>query len=211
VGSVTAITRALLVRHGESTWNAERRWQGQSDPPLSERGERQARNAALVARHHGPFDLVVTSTLERARHTGELIASVLGVPLGPASEGLSERSAGEWEGLTRSEIEAAFPGFLAEDRRPPGYELDGTIVERSSIALQLIHTDHPGAKVLVVSHGGIIHALERAGSDDQGWRRLDNLTGRWFDVTGRDVVPVGDRVSLIPDGGPLLPPDRNYA
>jgi broad specificity phosphatase PhoE len=201
----------LLVRHGESTWNAVRRWQGQADPPLSERGERQARNAALAARHHGPFDVIVTSMLQRARRTGELISSGLGVQLGTAISGLSERSAGEWEGLTRGEIEGQFPGFLAEDRRPPGYESDASIVERSAEALRLIQVDHPGATVLVISHGGIIHALERAWSDDEGWQRLDNLTGRWFDVSGEHIAPVGERVALVADGGPPSPPDRSYA
>ena len=64
----------------------------------------------------------------------------------------------------------------------------------------------------MVSHGGIIHALERAYSGDDGWQRLDNMTGRWFDVTDRSIVPIDERVALVPDGGPSIPPpDRNYA
>jgi broad specificity phosphatase PhoE len=203
-------TRVLLVRHGESTWNAERRWQGQADPPLTDRGERQARNAASVAHEHGPFDGVITSTLQRARRTGELISAGLGLTLGPAVRALSERSAGEWEGLTRGEIEERFPGYLAADRRPPGYEPDLSIVERSTDALRTIGVDHPGATVLAVSHGGIIHALERAWSGDS-WQRLDNLTGRWFEVSSDRIEPVGERVALVVDGGPQLSPDRSYA
>jgi len=114
----------LVVRHGESTWNAVRRWQGQADPPLSERGETQARRGALAAPEHGPFDAIVTSTLQRARLTGELIASALALPMLAADAELSERSAGEWEGLTRAEIERDFPGYLADDKRPAGYESD---------------------------------------------------------------------------------------
>lgn len=206
------IGRMLVVRHGESTWNAVRRWQGQADPPLSDRGESQARRGALAAPEHGSFDAIVTSTLQRAYRTGELIASALDVPLlNPVSE-LSERSAGEWEGLTRAEIEQSFPGYLDEDRRPVGYESDASIVTRSSRALQRLAADQASRTLLVISHGGIIHALERAHSDDDGWRRLDNLTGRWFDVTPTRILPIGNRIALVPDGGPAIPPpETGYA
>jgi broad specificity phosphatase PhoE len=204
--------RMLVVRHGESTWNAVRRWQGQADPPLSERGENQARRGALAAPEHAPFDGVVTSTLQRAHRTGELIATGLSVPVLGTDEGLSERSAGEWEGLTRAEIEDRFPGYLAADKRPDGYESDASIVERSSNALRRLAAEHADQTLLVVSHGGIIHALERAHSGDDGWQRLDNLTGRWFEVNSEAIVPVGGRVALVPDGGPAIPPpDLGYA
>jgi len=202
----------LVVRHGESTWNAVRRWQGQSDPPLSERGEHQARRAAIAAPDHGSFDAVVTSHLRRARRTGSIIADSLGVELLDAEPGLAERSAGEWEGLTRAEIERRNPGFLAQRRRPPGYESDESIVERSSAALRGLAERHGSAALLVISHGGIIHALERAGSGDREWRRLDNLTGVWFAVRHDRIVAEGNRVALVPDGGPAIPPpDAGYA
>lgn len=205
-------TRILMVRHGESTWNAVRRWQGQADPPLSERGENQARRAALAAPDHAEFDLIVTSALERARRTGELIAEGLGVALGPGLTGLSERSAGEWEGLTRGEIEDRYPGFLGREDRPPGYEGDESVVARATAALRSLASDHAGSTVLVVSHGGVIHSLERHASGGDGWQRLDNLTGRWFEVSGDTLRPVGDRIALVPDGGPAIPPpDRGYA
>lgn len=206
------VGRMLVVRHGESTWNAVRRWQGQADPPLSERGETQARRGALAAPEHGPFDAIVTSTLQRAHRTGELIASALALPMLAADAELSERSAGEWEGLTRAEIERDFPGYLADDKRPAGYESDASIVERSSRALRRLAVDHSDRTLLVVSHGGIIHALERAHSGDDGWQRLDNLTGRWFEVTAEGIVPIGARIALVPDGGPAIPPpDAGYA
>ena len=202
----------LVVRHGESTWNAVRRWQGQADPPLSQRGEIQARRAAIAAKDHGAFDAVVTSTLRRAHQTGSLIAAGLGIPMLEPLTGLSERSAGDWEGLTRGEIEERFPGYLDDGRRPPGYESDQAIVERSSDALSTLASVHGERRLLVVSHGGIIHALERAHSGADGWQRLDNLTGRWFDASADAVVPVGQRVALVPDGGPAIPPpDPGYA
>jgi broad specificity phosphatase PhoE len=205
-------TPLLMVRHGESTWNAVRRWQGQADPPLSDRGENQARRAAIAAPDHASFDLVVTSSLQRARLTGELIAQALNVAIAPPISGLSERAAGEWEGLTRSEIEAAYPGYLDAGDRPPGYETDESIVERARAALEALAVEHAGRTVLVVSHGGIIHALERAHSGDEAWQRLDNLTGRWFEATDAGIEPTGSRVALVPDGGPAIPPpDPSYA
>ncbi len=201
----------LIIRHGESTWNAVRRWQGQADPPLTERGEGQARRAGDAAQAHGPFDFVATSTLQRARRTGELIAQGLGIEMLDGEDGLSERSAGEWEGLTRSEIEERFPGYLENDQRPPGYEPDESIIERSSAALRDLAATHAGSRLLVVSHGGIIHALERAHADTGKWERLDNLTGRWFNVGDTAIEPTGKRIALVSDGGPPAPPDRSYA
>ncbi len=205
-------TRVLLVRHGESTWNAVRRWQGQADPPLTERGEAQASRGATAATEHGPFDAVVTSTLRRASRTGEIIAAELGVPMLEAMDGLIERAAGEWEGLTRSEINERFPGFLSHDRRPAGYETDESIVARAGSAFASLAMAQPGATVLGVSHGGVIHALERVHDGGGGWQRLDNLTGRWFEIDQDGWRSVGERVALVPDGGPNLPPpDKHYA
>jgi broad specificity phosphatase PhoE len=204
-------TRILLVRHGESTWNAVRRWQGQADPPLTERGEAQASRAAVAAAEHGPFDVVVTSTLQRAAHTGEIIANLVGLPIADRLNALAERDAGEWEGLTRVEIEEHFPRFLEEDRRPGGYESDESVVARAGVALRDLATSHAGNSVLAVSHGGVIHALERAHDGDEGWQRLDNLTGRWFEVDDAGWRPVGKRIALVPDGGPNIPPpDKHY-
>ncbi|MEP6297318.1 MAG: histidine phosphatase family protein [Ilumatobacter sp.] len=204
-------TRILLVRHGESTWNAVRRWQGRSDPPLTPRGEAQAARAALAAVDQGPFDVVVTSTLRRASRTGEIIASARELPIADGIDAISERSAGEWEGLTRTEIEERFPGFLADHRRPPGYEADDSVVARAGPALNDPAERFPGQTVLAVSHGGVIHALERAHEGEGGWQRLDNLTGRWFEVDDSGWRPTGKRVALVPDGGPNIPPpDKNY-
>ena len=204
-------TRVLMIRHGQSTWNAVRRWQGQADPPLSERGEAQASRAAAAAADHGPFDLVVSSTLQRAFRTGEIIAEQAGLLIGERFMGLAERDAGEWEGLTRSEIEERFPGFLAEDHRPAGYETDESVVARASVSLLGLVDTHAGRTVLAVSHGGVIHALERAHEGDGAWQRLDNLTGRWFEVDADGWRPVGKRIALVPDGGPNIPPpDKHY-
>lgn len=207
-------TRLLLVRHGESTWNAIGRWQGRADPPLSQAGEAQARAAVAGVMAHGPFAAVATSTLHRARHTGELIAANASIELLEPFEDLVERSAGEWEGLKRAEIEERYPGWLDEQRRPPGYEPDDEIIERAVRALRVIEGRCRGSNVLVVSHGGVINALERRVGEP--WRQLTNLEAQWFefdlDADHRaGVVPVGERVHLLARDAIAVETDSRYA
>ncbi len=191
-------TSFFIVRHGESTWNAARRWQGRSDPPLSERGEAQARAGAARIDVLGPLDGIVTSTLARALRTGTVIADVAGLALDDPLAELAERSAGPWEGLTRDEIEEQFPGFLADGSRPDGYESDESVVARALGAIELLAADRPDGRWLVVSHGGVIHALERyAEPADDGWQRLDNLEGRWFEFAEGELRERGPRIHLL--------------
>ena len=184
-------TRFLLVRHGQSTWNAIGRWQGRADAPLSPVGEDQAREAAVELAALGPFGVVVTSSLARARRTGELLADHAGIELGDAVDDLIERSAGQWEGLLRSEIEARYPNWLAQRRRPPGYESDEEIATRAVRSLRVLAERHAGVSVVVVSHGGLITSLERAAGEE--WRQLANLEARWFefDAASGDLLPAG--------------------
>lgn len=206
--------RLLLVRHGESTWNAVRRWQGRSDPPLSPRGERQATDAARSLAGLEAIDAIATSSLRRARRTGELIAQGLGVELVAAEPDLDERSAGPWEGMTRVEIERDFPGFLHDERRPEGYESDAELLARVLPALQRARaraTREGHQRIVIVSHGGVLGALERraheisTGTRPQ-WRRFDNLEGRWFTLDADGVVALGERVPLAGRQGPDDPP-----
>ena len=106
-------TRLALVRHGQSTWNALSRWQGQANPPLSPLGEEQAAEAAERLAGTGVTG-VVTSDLIRARRTGQIVADALG--LGPVRvhPDLGEYDVGDWSGLTKPEIEKRWPGQQAE-------------------------------------------------------------------------------------------------
>ena len=106
-------TRVLLVRHGQSEWNAEGRWQGQADPPLTDLGRLQAREAAGAL---GTVDAVWASDLQRAVETATVIADQLGVGPVVVDPDLRERDAGEFSGLTRPEIAARFPGYLDDGR-----------------------------------------------------------------------------------------------
>jgi broad specificity phosphatase PhoE len=138
--------------------------------------------------------------LQRARRTGELIAEDASFVLGAAVTGLQERSAGQWEGLTRVEIEAQYPGFLDAGERPDGYEPDDELVDRALSALMRLVEANPDRRLVVVSHGGVIHALERhVFGPEHDWLRLDNLEGRWFEIVDDRLVVVGDRVSLAGD------------
>lgn len=183
----------LVVRHGQSTWNAEGRWQGTENPPLSTLGVRQARHAA---QHLGGFDAVAASDLARAFVTATIIADELGIGPVHTEPDLRERCAGEFQGLTRAEIEERFPGFLAEHRRPPGWEPDDAVLQRAAGALgRVAASAGPGGTALVVTHGGVIHTLERALGVHRE-RRMPNLGGRWFTV-GPGHLAAGDDVLLV--------------
>lgn len=171
-------TRLLLARHGQSTWNAEGRWQGQADPPLSDLGRDQAFSAA---QRIGTVDLVVASPQDRARTTAQIISDSIGVGPVITLDGLMERDAGPWSGLTTREIEATWPGWLDEGKRPEEYEDDDSLFERANAALSAVVISHPGGTALVVCHGGVIHTVEAKLGISAG--RVPNLSGRV--LTGR--------------------------
>lgn len=185
------MTNVLVVRHGQSEWNADGRWQGQADPGLTNLGRSQARQASHAV---GAVDAIYASPLLRAAGTAAIISEEVGVGPVLVTEGLKERHAGEWQGLTRPEIEEAWPGYLAEGRRPPGWEDDGHVVRRAFSALDEISASAGDAHVLAVAHAGIIYAIEGALGAD--WERLANLAGRWLRHDGRHWQ-LGERVHLL--------------
>jgi probable phosphoglycerate mutase len=186
------MARILLVRHGQSEWNASGRWQGQADPPLSELGEEQA---VAAARALGMVDAIYASDLVRAHHTAQLVAEQLGGDVVVAPN-LRERSAGEWEGRTRAEIDEGWPGFLESGRRPEGYEPDDSVLARVLTALGAIAGAHDG-DVLVVTHGGVVRVVERhLGGEAEGL--IPNLGGLWLEDRG-EGLRLGERVVLLDD------------
>jgi probable phosphoglycerate mutase len=193
-------TRALLVRHGQSEWNAIGRWQGQADPPLSDLGRRQAREAADAV---GAVDAIWASDLARAVETATIIAERIGVGPVVIDPDLRERDAGGFSGLTRAEIDERFPGYLAERRRPPGWEPDEHLLARALGALRRIAVEIPGGDVLVVTHGGLVYAVEAHLGFDHA--RLANVEGRWVEVTlpadSRDATHPRDSAGNGADGG----------
>ncbi len=192
----------LLVRHGQSIWNADGRWQGQADPPLSPLGEAQAVAAAGAV---PPVQRIYASTLQRAAHTAEIISAFVGVGPVIACPDLIERGAGEWSGLTRAEIDAQWPGYLASGDRPPGYEPDDALLARVERAVLHIAAAEPGESSLAVCHGGVIYVLEQQLGTT--FDRIANLEGRWIHVSGRELR-LGERVALAdPDAVATPIPD----
>lgn len=179
----TSTTRVLVLRHGQSEWNALGRWQGQADPPLTTLGRLQARQAGHHLNAECPsFDLVISSDLERAVVTGDLLAEEVGCAHRRSDERWRENHAGEWQGLTRQEINQRWPGWLEADKRPPNFESVESTTTRTLAAFSDIVRFHPGGCILVVSHGGVIRLLRRHFTGKE--HRFPNLGGSWFEHDG---------------------------
>jgi broad specificity phosphatase PhoE len=175
----------LLARHGESLWNAERRFQGATDIALSDRGRSQAEALARGLRGYRVRAAYV-SPYRRAVETAELALRGTGVPL-VVDEALRELSLGEWEGCTVDEVRARdgdpYVAWLRtpHDCPPPGGEPLPVVSERVQAALARIAASHGRSDdVLVVAHGGVIsvYACHLLGcSFNDLWRlRVDNAS-----------------------------------
>jgi 2,3-bisphosphoglycerate-dependent phosphoglycerate mutase len=165
------VATIFLVRHGETDWNRERRWQGHADRPLNETGREQARD--LADRLAGePIEAIYSSDLARARETAAIVGARLALPVRTDAR-LREVDVGEWSGLTMGEIELRYPDAIR--RRLEGgtgweqgesYEQMG---ERVVAALHEIAAAH-GGPVLVVTHGGAMRAVWLASGGAPGDR-----------------------------------------
>jgi bisphosphoglycerate-dependent phosphoglycerate mutase family 1 len=200
------VRRLLIVRHGESEWNREGRWQGWIDIALTARGEAQARARGVQLHADGHrFAAVHSSDLVRAARTAELMSEAFaGPPAQPVTE-LRERFGGEWQGLDRDEITAQWPEERAAWRRgellgPPGGETDAQVLERVRVGLTAIDTTAPEGSVLIVTHHGVVRQLAMwAGVAERG--AISNLGGRWFEWDG-DALHAGEALpplAEVPD------------
>jgi 2,3-bisphosphoglycerate-dependent phosphoglycerate mutase len=168
------LTRVSLIRHGETAWNVNGRWQGQAQVPLNDEGRRQA---ALLGEHLRPraaeISAIYSSDSLRARETAQLIASPLGKPvyLDPR---LREIDLGEWQGLTEEEVRAWDSERLALVRADPwnmprpGGESWSEVAERALSAIQEFVNANQGGHILAVSHGGAIRVLLQRLAIDTG-------------------------------------------
>jgi probable phosphoglycerate mutase len=195
------VTEVLAIRHGESEWNAAGRWQGQADPPLTDLGRRQAAAAGEVLAQGTGFDAIVGSDLERAGMTAAIIGEVIGTEVAYLDHRFRENHAGEWEGLTRDDIQRAWPGYLEVDARPPGFEHPEHTAARMHEAMVDAAVRLASRRLLLIGHSGAIRQLRRAvGGDDV---RIPNLGGFWFRVSGGEVT-TGDVVILLGDDVTLV-------
>ena len=189
------MTRFLLVRHGQSEWNAVGRWQGWADPALTSLGALQSRLAADAVGAGGTVDVIVASDLRRAVSTATIMAESLGIGPVAVDPLLRERDVGDWTGLTRAEIEQRWPEALsAPVPEPPGGESAIEVVGRTLTALYGLAEAHPESVVLVVTHGGVIRGLERHLGRDPA--PLPNLGGVWLEL-GAGGLEAGSRLLLI--------------
>jgi alpha-ribazole phosphatase len=179
------VTRLILIRHGETDWNSEGRWQGQEDVPLNANGWVQAQQMAHSLESAG-IAAIYSSDLQRARQTAQLLAESTGAPLYLDSR-LREIHQGEWQGMLLSEIQSRY-GQANQDRlrdplnfSPPGGEPVAQVRGRVLAAAHEIIRRHPNATIAVVSHGFALALLITHLKDqpfDQLWRLMP-VNGQW--------------------------------
>ncbi len=159
------LTTIVLIRHGETDWNRDRRFQGHADIPLNDAGREQMRG--LADRLAGArFSVAYTSPLRRASESAALLAGRLGLEV-RASDALKEVDVGAWSGLTVKEVEARFPEGFARwvEWRCAGWTDGETYEELGSRVvggLREIAEQHHGERVLAVTHGGPIRTAAAA-------------------------------------------------
>ena len=168
-------TTLTLIRHGQTDWNLQRRLQGRSDIPLNGTGREQARAVGReLAASGGHWDVLVSSPLQRARETAEIIGQEIGL----------ERAFGDVEGLDCT--------GMGDDERHAMMEKHGEatedVVQRGLSVLRTILTDFPGKDVMVVAHGTLIRlTLDRV--LDTELPSLEN--GQVLTVTAQQVLAAG--------------------
>ncbi|MCW3478466.1 histidine phosphatase family protein [Neisseriaceae bacterium JH1-16] len=191
-------TRLCLVRHGETSWNRERRLQGQLDTPLNDTGRKQAlllaeRLARLAAK--APFSALYSSDLERTHDTATPIAARLALPV-QLTPSLRERHFGQLQGLTPEQAAAQRPDLqLAMQQRVVDHDLGGgetllKLAERLRHFLGHMLERHPGGRVVVVTHGGVLDVVRRlaTGKSLDGARdfAIPNAALNWISHDGHE-------------------------
>lgn len=165
------MVRLLVIRHGNSVTNAERRYTGQLDAPLSELGEQQALQLADYLVANEPLDAIYASDLSRAVRTIEPTATRMGLPI-RLTPALRETDVGEWTGRTYEDIKQNYPDlFLSRKDDPscpyPGGESDLSVFERVRAVLDEILQAHEGERIALVTHAFPARIIETL-SDGQG-------------------------------------------
>ena len=196
--------RILLARHGETVYNVEGRWQGQSDSPLTDRGRAQARELARALAQER-VAAIYTSDLGRAYSTAAIVAASHGMEV-TRDERLREVHVGAWSGLGRHEIDHAFPGGLHQWATTPSrYVIPGgeAIHQAEQRALAFFADrmpEHEGETIVVISHGALcqvilVNAMGRSVEDLWLKERMDNCQIsrlEWTAADGLRLVELAD-------------------
>ncbi|MEE1928409.1 histidine phosphatase family protein [Streptomyces sp. TRM 70351] len=185
--------KIVLWRHGQTSWNLERRFQGTTDIPLTDEGVHQARRAARLLAALKP-DAIVASDLVRARATAAELAAVTGLDV-HHDEALRETYAGHWQGLTHDEIlERHGEQYAAWKRgeavRRGGGELETEVADRAAPVVERSAEKLPdGGTLVVVSHGGTIRTTigRLLGLEPGAWESLGGLSNCSWSVLGESL------------------------
>lgn len=148
------MTKICFIRHGETDWNINGTLQGQKNTSLNEKGRAQAETTGVyLANNLKGFDLLVTSSLNRAKETAEIMNRHLQLPM-IELDALKERAFGEAEGLSHEERHRRFP-----DMEYPGQEKETDFYERVVGCFQEITAEYANKHILLVSHGLVINLI----------------------------------------------------
>jgi glucosyl-3-phosphoglycerate phosphatase len=192
------LRRLVLLRHGQTTYNADGRMQGHLDSHLTAEGVEQAETVAPGIAALGP-DRIISSDLRRAVDTAGIVGTATGLPV-KVDPRLRETHLGEWQGLTVEQVEAAWPGAIAAWRSdpawtPPGGESRIEVVRRSRPVVDELdeeYADNPQGIVVVVAHGGMIAGLVCGllGLPTSTWPSIGGMGNcRWASLARRDDHP----------------------
>ena len=163
-------THIGLFRHGQTDWNINLLLQGVTDIPMNSTGIAQVRTAARALKVND-WDLILTSPLGRARQTAEIIAEQLGFQDIHQQDLLIERSFGEAEGLAYEQWKSKYSNL----DELPGGESKSELVARSKTLLDTFAEDHPGKRILAISHGALIRTVLAIASDNMLPREGERL------------------------------------
>ena len=175
----------MLWRHGQTVWNFEDRFQGQTDIPLNETGVSQAERAARLLAALQP-DAIFCSDLGRATATAAPLARITGLPV-TVEKDLRERHGGVWEGLTGPEIRARYPAEF-QTWSPPDGETTAVVADRVCNALTRIADSlPPGSLAVIVSHGAAIRLgmSKFLGLPEDLWDTLGPLSNCSWSMLGQ--------------------------
>lgn len=208
-----AVTRFIVVRHGETRWNLESRIQGHGDSALTDAGRAQAQ---AIARRlcREPFDALISSDLGRAFETAACIGAATGREVIRDAR-FRERNFGRAEGLTYAEMSERFPGVFARhlqeldpDFRIPEAESRREFYARVGEAFEALARERAGERIAVVCHGGVlaslyrhIHAISPAdlatiAIPNAGYNHVSRNAAGWTIDTWADTAHLGESPAL---------------
>ena len=185
------MTRLILIRHGETNWNVERRKQGRNDQPLNEKGSTQAALAAQYVKSAYDVKKVWSSPLQRCSNT----AALFNMPVA-TSDHLLEIDYGEWEGMLSSDIEKNYTHLInghVDEADPPGGEIRTNLPIRGRNWIDESDIANEGGDVVLVGHGGsmkgLVTALLNLPDEAMDTLTIDNCSTTVIDINPNPKTP----------------------